>query len=360
MASSDEFEQRKRALVREYARSSNRVGWLQTATTLLPLAVLAWLAVWGVDNNVPVALAAAVGITLLLLRVFVMMHECGHGALFANRHLNRALGFVFGVISGMPQYVWAQHHDFHHRHNGNWERYRGPLATLSTNEYAALSPIGRQQYRRMRSIWLAPVAGFLYLIFHPRINWLKGNLNFLGHVLRGRAPRTFATKHWKNWREYGHMSANNVTLLGAWGGLSELVGPSTFFSLYLPTLSIAGGLGIVLFTVQHNFNQSYAAPTATWNYDQGALRGTSFLMLPHWLNWFTANIGYHHVHHLSAAIPNYRLIACHNANADLFVEVPRITLTEVPAAVGCMLWDPRKERIISFTQYERDQAAARR
>jgi omega-6 fatty acid desaturase (delta-12 desaturase) len=359
MASSDDFEQRKRALVRAYARSSDALGLLQTSTTLLPLAALSFAAVWGLTNSALVTAAALVGITFMLVRVFVMMHECGHGALFASRYLNRAWGFVFGVISGMPQYVWAQHHDFHHRNNGNWERYRGPLATLSTDEYALLSPKQQQQYRRMRSVWMAPLAGFLYLIYHPRINWLKGNAALLLHLLRGGSAQAFSTRHWKNWREYRHMSANNVALLGLWITLSAVVGPGTFFALYLPTLSLAGGIGILLFTVQHNFDQSYAAPTATWNYDKGALHGTSFLVLPRWLDWFTANIGYHHVHHLSAAIPNYRLRACHQANADLFVEVPRISLAQVPAAVGCMLWDIRAERIISFAEYERTLSVPR-
>ena len=104
--------------------------------------------------------------------------------------------------------------------------------------------------------------------------------------------------------------------------------------------------------MQHNFEHSYAAPTATWDYDRGAMEGTSFLVLPQWMNWFTANIGYHHVHHLSAAIPNYRLVRCHVESADLLGDVPRITLWQVPAALRCLLWDTRAERIISFNEYE--------
>ena len=306
-----------------------------------------------------VTVLASVGITLLLLRVFALMHECGHGALFASRALNRGFGFVYGVISGMPQYVWSQHHEYHHRNNGNWEKYRGPLTTLSTHEYAALSPAQQKRYRRMRHLAFAPLAGFVYLIFNPRVNWVKGNVQLLAHMVRGRSPATFQTRYWKTWREYRHMSANNLVLISAWIVLSHLVGTGNFFAIYLSTLSISGGVGILLFTVQHNFDQSYAAPTATWSYDQGALHGTSFLVLPGWMNWCTANIGYHHVHHLSSAIPNYRLVACHKENAELFVDVPRITLRQVPAAVSCLLWDPEAERIISFAEYERTAVAQR-
>jgi acyl-lipid omega-6 desaturase (Delta-12 desaturase) len=360
MTSRDEFEQRKRALVREYGLGSNAIGLLQSATTLVPLACLSMAATWGLEHNAIVAGVAIVGVTLWLVRVFVMMHECGHGALFASRQLNRWFGFLFGVISGMPQYVWAQHHDFHHRHNGNWERYRGPLSTLSTDEFAALSLPQQQRYRRMRSIVLAPFGGFMYLIFNPRINWLKGNFALVAHVLRGGDRASFKSPHWKTWREYRHMTANNVVLLSLWAALSSAVGTGTFFALYLPTLSVAGGVGIMLFTVQHNFDQSYAAPSGTWDYDKGALHGTSFLVLPAWLNWMTSNIGYHHVHHLSAAIPNYRLAECHARNVDLFADVPRVTLRQVPAAVSCILWDQRAERIISFGEYEQLARVRRR
>lgn len=352
MTSSADFQQRKRALIRTHSRSSDAIGLWQTANTLLPLAVLWFAAAWGLTHSLPVTIAAAIGITLFLVRVFALMHECGHGALFASRPLNRWFGFVYGVLSGMPQYVWAQHHDYHHRNNGNWERYRGPLSTLSIDEYNALTTAQQQRYRHLRSLALAPLGGFVYLIFNPRFNWLRGNLTLLGHLLRGRGPAGFQTRYWKNWREYRHMTANNIVLLGAWVAMSLAIGTSAFFALYLITLSIAGGVGILLFTVQHNFEQSYAAPTATWDYDRGAMEGTSFLVLPPWMNWFTANIGYHHVHHLSAAIPNYRLVRCHVENADLLGDVPRITLWQVPAALRCLLWDTRAERIISFDEYE--------
>jgi omega-6 fatty acid desaturase (delta-12 desaturase) len=356
LISADEFKRRKQAIVRAHATSSNAIGLLQSATTLLPLAALCWVAVWGLENSLPVTLAAAVGITLMLLRVFVMLHECGHGALFASRALNRGFGFLYGVICGMPQYVWSKHHDFHHCNNGNWDKYRGPLSTLSTDEYDALSEAQRRRYRRVRHIAFAPLAGFVYLIFNPRVNWLIGSAALLVHVLRGRGVATFQTRRWKTWREYRHQTANNLVLISAWVALAALVGAGNFFALYLTTLSLSGGIGIILFTVQHNFAESYAAPTATWDYDKSALAGTSFLVLPRWLNWVTANIGYHHVHHLSAAIPNHRLVACHEENADLFVDVPRLTLKDVPASLRCVLWDRKTERIISCAEYERAAA----
>jgi acyl-lipid omega-6 desaturase (Delta-12 desaturase) len=289
---------------------------------------------------------ATVGITLFLVRVFALMHECGHGSLFRSQWANRFAGFVFGVISGMPQYVWSQHHDYHHRHNGNWERYRGPLSTLSVDEYAQLSPLRQRRYWLARHIALAPLGGFVYLILNPRLNWLKGNVGLLGHLLRLRPASTFQCRYWKTWREYRHMAANNLALCAALVAMCMAAGTGLVMAIYLTSLSVAGGVGIMLFTVQHNFEGAYATSTAEWDLDRGAIDGTSFLVLPGWMNWFTANIGYHHVHHLSAAIPNYRLVACHRDNLQLFATVPRIRLGQVPAALKCLLWDRDSRRII--------------
>ncbi|HEY6453068.1 MAG TPA: fatty acid desaturase, partial [Steroidobacteraceae bacterium] len=289
----------------------------QILTTLVCLALLWWLAAVSVSISLWLAAAAVVPISLFTLRVFALMHECGHGSLCRSPWLNRCAGFILGVVSGMPQYVWSQHHNYHHAHNGNWDKYRGPYTTLSVDEYAALNRTRQCLYRCKCSVAVAPLAGFIYLIFNPRFTWLKGSLQFVGHLARAKLAhpdRTLASlaadfdaHHWKSAREYWHMFWNNVVLLGAWLALCCAFGALHFFCIYLVSLSLAGGAGIVLFTVQHNFEHSYASDAGHWNYHTGAIEGTSFLMLPFWLNWLTANIGYHHIHHLSARIPNYRL-----------------------------------------------------
>jgi acyl-lipid omega-6 desaturase (Delta-12 desaturase) len=339
--------QQKRAIVRDYAGGSDAIGLFQSLTTLVPLAVLWWLALHFAASHPWVTGLATAGITLFLVRVFALMHECGHGSLFRSRRANRSAGFVFGVISGMPQYVWSQHHDYHHRHNGNWERYRGPLSTLAVDEYLLLSPAQRRRYWLSRHIALAPLGGFVYLILNPRLNWVRGNLALCLHLLRRRPLAAFECRYWKGWSEYRHMTANNLALGCALTAMCLAVGATGLvLGLYVASLSVAGGVGIMLFTVQHNFEDAYATSTAGWDLDQGALAGTSFLVLPPWMNWFTANIGYHHVHHLSAAIPNYRLAACHEDNLHLFAAVPRIRLGQVPAALKCLLWDRASGRIV--------------
>jgi omega-6 fatty acid desaturase (delta-12 desaturase) len=348
-------------MIGRYTKADNIKGTTQLLTTLVPLGLLWWAAVRGAATSYWLTIAAMLLISLFTLRVFVLMHECGHNSLFRSRRLNRAIGFVLGVVSGMPQYVWSKHHNFHHAHNGNWEKYRGPYTTLSIDEYAALSGVQQRLYRGKCSIAAAPFAGFIYLIFNPRFTWLKGSIGLLIHIVRSKLARpkvsmkehaaSYETPYWQSTKEYWHMFWNNVVLLGAWGLMCWAFGTALFLSIYVLSVSVAGGAGIVLFTVQHNFKHAYASDSERWDYDTGAIEGTSFLILPRWLNWFTVNIGYHHIHHLSANIPNYRLVKCHNEYQHLFPDVTRVKLSQVHNALKCILWDTRAQRIISVAEY---------
>jgi omega-6 fatty acid desaturase (delta-12 desaturase) len=162
---------------------------------------------------------------------------------------------------------------------------------------------------------------------------------------------SFKTRYWQSGKEYWHMSWNNIVLLSGWAAMCWICGPALFFPIYLLSVSLAGGAGIVLFTVQHNFEHAYASDDANWDYDVGAINGTSFLILPGFLNWFTANIGYHHIHHLSPRIPNYCLVECHNTYPHLFAEVRRLRLSDVQNSLKCILWDTRAQRIITVAEY---------
>ncbi|MBX9632681.1 MAG: fatty acid desaturase [Burkholderiales bacterium] len=360
------LKQVKRALIDRHVRRDDMKGLGQVVLTLVPLGLLWVAAAWAADVAWWLVLPVVAAMSLFLLRSFVLMHECGHGSLFRTEPFNRAFGFLFGVVTGMPQYVWSRHHHHHHSTNGNWNRYRGPLNIIPVDEYAAMSAREQRRYRNARSIWLAPIAGFFYLIFNPRINWLIGTVGLFLHVVQGKFahPETslktlatgFKTPHWASWQEYRHMSLNNLVLVLACGAMAWAVGPTLFFLCWTVSLSVAGGAGIVLFTVQHNFEHSYASHDEGWDYDRAALEGTSFLVLPGWLNWFSANIAYHHVHHLSARIPNYCLAQCHNEYQHLFTRVTRIRLSEIPGALRCILWDTRLRCIVSVAEYDRQRS----
>jgi acyl-lipid omega-6 desaturase (Delta-12 desaturase) len=356
------LKDQKRTLIPQYTRPDDLKGLAQVLTTIAAIGSLWWLIVATRDISGWYAVAAVPALSLFTLRVFALMHECGHNSLFHSQLLNRVFGFILGVLSGMPQYVWSRNHAYHHTHNGNWERYRGPYTTLSVGEYAALTAAQQCLYRWKCSPQLAPLVGFIYLIFNPRYTWLRGSVALVGHIIAKKIERpdvplrehaaSFKARYWKSKKEYWHMFWNNAVLLTAWGAMSWLCGAAVFFPIYIISVSLAGGVGIVLFTVQHNFEHAYASETARWDYDAGAINGTSFLILPACLNWFTINIGYHHIHHLSPAIPNYCLVACHNENQHLFAQVRRLKLSDVNRSLSYILWDTNSERIISVAELQ--------
>jgi omega-6 fatty acid desaturase (delta-12 desaturase) len=368
VSSIDRIKEQKRAIIRGYARADDVKGLTQVLTALAALALLWWIAVLSVDVSRWLTALAVLLISLFALRIFVLMHECGHGSLFRTRWLNRACGFILGVIAGMPQYVWSQHHNYHHAHNGDWDKYRGLYTTLSVDEYAVMTDAQQRMYRRKCSIAVAPFAGLIYVIFNPRFTWLKGSIGLVSHIVKRKVAQpnlsikaiaaSFKTRYWQSQKDYWHMFWNNVALLSIWVLMCWACGTVLFFTIYLISTSLAGGAGIILFTVQHNFAHSYASDTRHWDYDTGAIEGSSFLILPRWLNWFTANIAYHHIHHLSAKIPNYCLIGCHNEYRHLFADVARVKLSQVPKALKYILWDTRAQRIISVAEYRQQMNQA--
>jgi omega-6 fatty acid desaturase (delta-12 desaturase) len=146
------------------------------------------------------------------------------------------------------------------------------------------------------------------------------------------------------------MTANNLVLLAAWAVMVWAVGAGTFALVYGLSMALAGGGAIVLFTVQHNFEHSYASDTEGWDHDEAALHGTSVLVLPAWLNWFSADIAFHHVHHLSSRIPNYHLARCHAEHEALFAGVTRVPLSGFPGALKYLLWDRGSRRLVTVAE----------
>ncbi len=354
MLTQAEWHARKRAIVDRHATPSNLRGSMQILSVLGPLAAL-WVAICLASQTSPwLVVPATACLSLFLLRGFVLMHDCGHSSLFRSKSLNRIGGFLLGVLAGMPQPVWAENHRYHHTTNGNWAKYRGPLNVARVTDYLAMSDRERRRYRYTRDILLSPVAGCLYFLVNPRITWLRASY----HLLRRRLARALGTESpadaplpgCASMTHYRHMLWNNLVLLAAWGAMAWAHGPMLFFICYVVSGSLAGAYGIVLFTVQHNFEHSYASADEGWDRDEAALHGTSFLVLPRWLNWITADAAYHHVHHLCASVPNYRLAACHREHELLFSSVRRVGLFEIPSALKHILWDARARRLISVSE----------
>ena len=259
MSSIRHIKEQKRAIIRGHAQSDNVKGLKQVLTSLASLALLWWVAVLSVEVSPWLTVPAVLLISLFTLRAFALMHECGHGSLFRTQRLNRAFGFLLGVVSGMPQYVWSQHHNFHHANNGNWDKYRGLYTTLSVDEYAAMTDAQQRMYRGKCSIAVAPFAGLIYVIFNPRFTWLKGSFSLMRHIVKGKIAQpnlsikahaaTFETRYWKSKKEYWHMFWNNVVLLSIWALMCWGFGTVLFFAIYLISASLASGVPRVIVPV---------------------------------------------------------------------------------------------------------------
>ena len=220
------LKEEKRSVILRYSQADNVKGSRQVLTTLVSLASVWWVAVWSVDVSWWITALVVLLISLFALRAFVLMHECGHGSLFRTRWLNRWCGFCLGVIAGMPQYVWSRHHNYHHAHNGDWDKYRGLYTTLSVDEYVARTGAQQCIYRLKCSIAAAPFAGLIYVVFNPRFTWLKGSIGLASHIFKGKVAQpqltikellaSFETRYWQSQKEYWHMFWNNLALLSIW------------------------------------------------------------------------------------------------------------------------------------------------
>jgi omega-6 fatty acid desaturase (delta-12 desaturase) len=327
-------------------------------TTLVPFGLL-WVAgFWCLDHLLwllPAVLALQV---LFLARCFSLMHDCGHGSLFRSRRINRVVGFLFGVVAAIPQLPWSRGHAFHHRHNGDWQKYRGPSALISTEAFAALSPGRQRLYRWLRHPLMLFPGGFFYLVLKPRLELLLGGIGLIVDLITGlwRNPslglaamlRQHRSRFWHSPEEAIDLFWNNVAVLSFWSLMGWQLGVGRFWSLYTPLMTGAAALFICVFFVQHNFADSYAHRTEGWEPMRGVLEGTSDLQLPPLLNWFTADIGCHSIHHLCEAIPNYRLRACREQNQDLLQSVTVLRLADIRSCFDYILWDPQAARLTTI------------
>ncbi len=340
-----------------YTVKSNAIGARQVLLTLIPFVLLWCGYAYCVEISRWFVVPFCMVISIFLLRFFVLMHDCGHNSLFKSKRANQIVGFFLGVITGMPQFVWSKNHAYHHNTNGDWVKYGGVFNIISTDRYAQLSEKDQRRYWLIRQPMILVPAGFFYVLFNPRFNWLLGTVMMLGNIGKSILTFNFAqaastarkweTKYWKTKKDYLHMTYNNLALLCIWIVMCKTIGAAEFFLLYATSTSLAGSIGILVFTIQHNFEGSYATDTARVNHYRAALEGTSMLVLPKILNWFTADIAYHHVHHLSTAVPNYKLAACHEELEPLFVGVKRVYLRDVLTTFDFQLWDTKQQKVVS-------------
>jgi omega-6 fatty acid desaturase (delta-12 desaturase) len=273
-----------------------------------------------------------------LVRLFMIQHDCGHGAFFRHRLANDWTGRALGVLTFTPYDFWRRTHAIHHASAGNLEkRGIGDIDTLTVKEYLALSRWGRLRYRLYR---------------HPAVMFGFGPAYLF--IVQHRLPVGLMRNGWGPWLSTLGTNAG-IALIA--GGLIWLIGIGPFALVHLPIMLLAATMGVWLFYVQHQFEHTVWAHNENWDLHDVALHGSSYYVLPGILRWFTANIGMHHVHHLCSRIPYYRLPRVLREHPELDA-ISRLTLWDSIKCVRLVLWDESRKKLISFREMRSMLAAA--
>jgi omega-6 fatty acid desaturase (delta-12 desaturase) len=301
------------------------------ATSVLPYLALSVAMYAALKVSYLLVLAIAIPAAGFLVRTFILFHDCSHGSFLASRRANLWLGTVLGLFVYSPFLRWRHDHAIHHATSGDLDRRGGgDVRTLTVSEYQALPARARLGYRLFRNpLVMFGIGPIVALLVGPRI------------VAKSARPRMRQS-----------VLGTNVALALLIVALCWLVGWRDYLLIQAPTLLLAGSAGIWLFYVQHQFEDAYWESADTWSYADAALRGSSYLKLPRVLQFFSGNIGLHHVHHLSARIPNYNLQRAHDENA-IFHEVPTLSLGDGLRAVRLKLWDEKHRRMVTFAEARR-------
>ncbi|MFL5333889.1 MAG: fatty acid desaturase [Geminicoccaceae bacterium] len=316
-----------------YRGTSSRRALIELTVTALPFLAL-WVAMW-------LSLAVGYWLTLLLalpaagllVRLFVIQHDCGHGSFFGQRRANDWLGRVIGVLTLTPYGAWRHQHALHHGTSGNLDRRgEGDVETLTVREFHMLPAWRRLLYRSWRNPLAVLGVGPLFVF-----------------VLKHRLPEHPLRAGPSMWRD---VMAFNLVIAAVIGAMVALMGARQFLLVQLPITWLASAMGVWLFYVQHQFERTFWEHEANWTLYRGGLLGSSHLDLPAVLRWFTANIGMHHVHHLSASIPSYRLAEVLRDHPELRW-ANRLTLRQSLTCFRLALWDEDTGKLVSFGQARR-------
>ena len=325
-----------RALARYRRPDVKRSVW-QLVDTTVPLSAVYLAMLYFAGRAYWLTLLLAVPAAGLLVRLFIIQHDCGHGAFFRSARVSNALGFLIGVLTLTPYDYWRKVHAIHHATSGNLERRGfGDIDTLTVREYATRDWWPRLRYRLYRNPLVLFVVGpaFQFIIKH-------------------RLP-TLVPRSWK--RERRSILLTNVALAAAVTAMALVVGLKSFLMVQLPITILASSLGVWLFYIQHQFRETYWAHEAEWDYVAAGMRGSSYCALPPVLQWLTGNIGIHHIHHLDSRIPNYRLQQCLDENPEL-QQVTRLTIAYGLKCIFLKLWDEERSALVGYGSVRRLRAA---
>ncbi|HEY4216817.1 MAG TPA: fatty acid desaturase [Gemmatimonadaceae bacterium] len=327
-----------RGVIARYQGSDPARSITQICTTLIPLAAMFYLMYRSLALPYWTTLLLSIPTAGLLVRTFIIMHDCAHGSFLPWKRVNGMVGWITGVLTLTPFGQWRHGHALHHASSGDLDRRgHGDVDTLTVREYLALPRMARFKYRLIRNPFVLFGVGPIHFVLNNRI------------PPRGEsATKQLRLSVW----------STNAAIAAIYVGVSLWLGWTAVLLVYGPAMYIAAAVGIWLFYVQHQFEGTYWQEHGEWDYATAAIRGSSYLELPSVLRWFTGSIGVHHVHHLGPRIPNYALKQCHDENA-VFHDVTVITLAQSVRTLRLTLWDETRSQLVGFGDIRAAAAAAR-
>jgi acyl-lipid omega-6 desaturase (Delta-12 desaturase) len=327
MVDSEQVEKaRWRAVIATYQHPSTLRALWQIINTIVPYALLWYLMYVLKDISLWLTIPLAVIAGGLLVRLFIIFHDCGHGSYFKSRRANDVVGFITGALTSTPYYHWRWEHAIHHGTSGHLDkRGTGDIWTMTVQEYLDSSRWKRFSYRLARNPFVLFVIAPLFVF-----------------LILQRIPSPKASR-----RERESVWWTNLVMLGGVVAMSWLYGFGPYLFMQLVVWIVAGAAGIWLFYVQHQFEDVYWERGEDWDYVAAALQGSSFYKLPRVLQWFSGNIGFHHIHHLSPRVPNYHLQKCHEAD-PVFRRVPPITMLASLRSMALRFWDESAGKLVGY------------
>jgi len=315
-----------REIVARYQTPSVKRAVWQLVSTVVPLLACFVLMYWSLSVSYLLTLALALPAAGLAIRTFIIMHDCGHGSFLPSRTWNDIVGWATGILTATPYSHWRREHAIHHATSGHLaQRGTGDITTLTVREYLTANWWKRTYYRLYRNPLVLLGVGPTFLLIKHR--W---------------PARDLAGK-----REKLNVHLTNLALAALITVTSLLIGFREFMMIWLPIVLLSGTAGVLLFYVQHQFEDAYWREGGEWDYATAAVAGSSYFRLPKVLQWFTGNIGFHHVHHLSPKIPNYQLERCHRENPT-FQKVTTLTIGQSLRTLGLKLFDEESGRMVGF------------
>ncbi|MDX2163771.1 MAG: fatty acid desaturase [bacterium] len=321
--------------VAPYQEADVRRSLWQMLNSIAPFFILWYLAYRSLEVSYLLTLAFAFGAALFGVRIFIIFHDCGHGSFFKSKRANDIVGILTGIITYTPYYAWRHSHAVHHATSGDLDRRGvGDVWTLTYDEFQKLSPGMKLFYRVYRNP---------FVIF--------GIGPFIDFVILQRLPTVNVSD---KRREKMSVVWTNLALLGILVGMGFTIGWGEYLAVQIPVIAIASSIGVWLFYVQHQYENTYWERHDQWDFATAALHGSSYYQLPKVMQWFTGNIGFHHIHHLSPRIPNYKLEDCHN-DQELFRQIEPLTLRTSLRSLRVRLWDEDRHKMMG---YHHDHAAA--